>query len=92
MKLAFQLCALFAVTSFLVRGASLPEGKLARAQHADEEPVATEEHKTIPEPVEKRDAFCEEPEDYCWLYKQCKSDSNADCSDYERWCRLHGGK
>ena len=85
MKLAFQLCALFAVASFLVRGASLPEGKLARAQHADEEPT---EPKTILEPVpikhveptaseepsegpvEKRDSTAE---DSCLLYDECIS-------------------
>ena len=85
MKLAFQLCVLFAVASFLVRGASLPEGKLARAQRADEEPT---EPKAILEPVpimhveptaseepsegpvEKRDSTAE---DSCLLYDECIS-------------------
>ena len=57
MKLAFQLCVLFAVTSFLVRGASLPEGKLARAQRADEEPEAAEDLRVAQWPADG-----EEPE------------------------------
>ena len=75
------------VTSFLVRGANLLEGKLTRTQRADEEPVATEELKTILDPVEKRDidSFWDDDE-YCQLYKRCKLDPNADCAHYERWC------
>ena len=102
MKLAFQLCVLFAVTSFLVRGASLPEGKLARAQRADEEPEAAEELKVAQWPADGEEpeaaeelkvaqwpADGEEPVDFCDLFQECMSNTEvtfSECFDFYKKC------